>query len=376
MNHVDWTPEQIADYERAGHKKAISLDNRGPIQFASDGSLAPSIIKTYWKYGFYVLEGLIEPDELEDLRSDFQTVLNRAPAQRGSDLDKHGNPALASNIDREIYRFRKPLSDPNGGTSQNQSRYEVTMAEPDAPADAPENVICNVGCHLQLMDASLRLYGHPQLLTVASEINGPDFTPFTESIIIKQPGLGPSVAWHQDGTRRWDHPEWDQGTHGFNFMAQLYCSTAANGVWVIPGSHKLGKLDIRKIKAENGGTDRFADAVPMVASAGDVVMANRQVLHGSFANTSSDLRVTINFGFHRRSSVIGVKREDGAIYDEEHIRARSRIIALAIDARRQRFPEETSFVYSPLVDDPDDTTWNEQTREQLLKNYQLLDLPL
>ena len=68
MNHVDWTPEQIADYERAGHKKAISLDNRGPIQFASDGSLAPSIIKTYWKYGFYVLEGLIEPDELEDLR--------------------------------------------------------------------------------------------------------------------------------------------------------------------------------------------------------------------------------------------------------------------------------------------------------------------
>ncbi|HCK11301.1 MAG TPA: phytanoyl-CoA dioxygenase, partial [Candidatus Latescibacteria bacterium] len=135
-------------------------------------------------------------------------------------------------------------------------------------------------------------------------------------------------------------------------------------------------LDIRKIKAENGGTDRFADAVPMVASAGDVVMANRQVLHGSFANTSSDLRVTINFGFHRRSSVIGVKREDGAIYDEEHIRARSRIIALAIDARRQRFPEETSFVYKPLVDDPDDTTWNEQTREQLLKNYQLLDLPL
>ena len=35
-------------------------------------------------------------------------------------------------------------------------------------------------------------------------------------------------------------------------------------------------------------------------------ITNRQVLHGSFANTSKDRRVTVNFGFHKRSSVLNV----------------------------------------------------------------------
>ena len=31
-------------------------------------------------------------------------------------------------------------------------------------------------------------------------------------------------------------------------MAQLYGCTAANGVWVVPGSHKLGKIDIAALE--------------------------------------------------------------------------------------------------------------------------------
>ena len=87
----------------------------------------------------------------------------------------------------------------------------------------------------------LRVYGHPELLAVAAAINGADFTPFNEAMFIKEPGRGASVAWHQDGTTHWDSPDWDQGIHGFNFMAQLYGCTAANGVWVVPGSHKRGQ---------------------------------------------------------------------------------------------------------------------------------------
>ena len=54
------------------------------------------------------------------------------------------------------------------------------------------------------------------------------------------------------------------------------------------------------------GSERLPDAVPIVCKPGDVAMTNRQVLHGSFANTSPDWRVTVNFGFHRRASVLGV----------------------------------------------------------------------
>ena len=52
---------------------------------------------------------------------------------------------------------------------------------------------------------------------------------------IKEAGLGPSVAWHQDGTTHWTAPDWDQGAHGFNCMAQLYASTPSNCVWTLPG---------------------------------------------------------------------------------------------------------------------------------------------
>ena len=156
------------------------------------------------------------------------------------------------------------------------------------------------------MDSCLRLYGHPKLLAVAENINGPDFTPFTESVIVKRAGLGPSVAWHHDGTTHWDSPDWDQGTHGFNFMAQLYGSTAENGVWLLPGSHKQGKMDIKAMVDANG-SDRLPGAVPMVCEPGDVVMANRQALHASFANTSPQRRITINFGFHRRRSVLNAR---------------------------------------------------------------------
>ena len=91
---------------------------------------------------------------------------------------------------------------------------------------------------LQYSEACLRLYGHPGLLRVAEAVNGPDFTPFNEAVWIKHPRLGGSVAWHQDGWTHWDSPAFDEGSHGFNFMAQLYGCDAVNGLWVVPGSHR------------------------------------------------------------------------------------------------------------------------------------------
>ena len=54
------------------------------------------------------------------------------------------------------------------------------------------------------------------------------------------------------------------------------------------------------------GSDRLPDAVPLIRSPGDVAITSRQAVHGSFANTSSNACVTLNFGSHRRSSVLGI----------------------------------------------------------------------
>ena len=163
--------------------------------------------------------------------------------------------------------WSKPLGDPFGGTKLANGRHPVKMFEPQAAADAPKEVVYLILGSLQFSEAALRVYGHPELLAVAAAINGPDFVPFNEALFIKEPGRGASVAWHQDGTTHWDSPEWDQGIHGFNFMAQLYGCTAANGVWVVPGSHKLGKIDIAALVAK-AGSERLPDAVPMICPAG------------------------------------------------------------------------------------------------------------
>ncbi|MBS0223926.1 MAG: phytanoyl-CoA dioxygenase family protein [Proteobacteria bacterium] len=365
-------------YLRQGERKAFALGNRGPIRFTASGELHPDIVEAYWRCGFYVFEGVLKADELADIERDVKDILDRLPVERGAAVDARGRPALAADCKAPTLLWSKPLGDPFGGTDLANGRHPVKMYEPPAAADAPKEVVYLILGSLQFSEAALRVYGHPGLLAVAAAINGPDFAPFNEALFIKEPGRGASVAWHQDGTTHWNSPTWDQGSHGFNFMAQLYGCTAANGVWVVPGSHKLGRIDIRSLVTQ-AGTERLPDAVPIIASPGDVAITNRQSLHGSFANTSKAWRVTLNFGFHRRASVLGVKaggvHNKEAVYDAGRIRERARLIGYAIDARRQRFPDETPFVYKPHADEGLGYRWNDEARAGI-KDYNLLDLSI
>ena len=250
------------------------------------------------------------------------------------------------------------------------------MAEPRAADDSPEFVMQLLLGPLQHSEAHLRLYGHPQMLAVAEAVNGADFVPFNEAIWVKLPRLGGSVSWHQDGWTHWDSPSLDDGTHGFNFMAQLYGCDASNGLWVVPGTHNQGKVDIRAMAAK-AGSDRLPDAVPFICEPGDIVICNRQAVHGSFANTSDAIRVTLNFGFHRRRSVLNVRsggvHNPVSLYDEDYIAQRSRVIAYAINARRKRFPNEAPYHYAPLANSMDKYDWNDKARASM-HDYNLQDM--
>ena len=112
---------------------------------------------------------------------------------------------------------------------------------------------------------------------------------------------------------------------------------------------------------------------------GDVAICNRQAVHGSFANVSADTRVTLNFGFHRLRSVLDVTaggvHNAVATYDAARIRTRARLIAYAIDARRQRYPHETPYRYVPLADDGTAYRWDDAARADI-HDYNLLDLSI
>jgi hypothetical protein len=367
----------MRDYSRAGEARARALGNRGPIRFDDKGRLDRSIVESYWAHGFYVLESVVGAEELEELRADVDWVLERAPAAPGATVDRLGRKLPFAGVIKPPWRIARPLSDPVGGTNQNNGRHPVEMLQPTLGADGPQWTVELLDGNLYLMESALRLYGHPGLLRVAEALLGDDFVPYNEVTFVKEAGLGPSVAWHQDGTTHWNAPDWDEGAHGFNFMTQLYGSTAGNGVWVLPGSHKLGKADIRKLVAGRG-SDRIEGAVPMLCQAGDTIVTNRQLLHGSFANSSPDRRITLNAGFFPRKRVLGVsaRRFHGVVetYDAERIAERSRIIQIAIDARRRRFPQEQSYFYRPLAGQEDSNRWSETTHETVLKNYNQRDM--
>ena len=373
------TQSDIETYCAVGTERAFTLDNRGPLLFDSNGDVDAEILQTYHDIGFYVFEQAISRCEIDEIRTEFNHVLSRAPVNSKATEDSDGNPAIGQEFKYRSFQYAKPLSDPYGGTDAANGRYEAKMNEPSPAEDAPEETIFFISGMCQLMDSCLRHYGNPQLLKVAEALNGADFTPFTDGIWIKEPELGSSVAWHQDGTTLWQRPDWHEDIHGFNFMTQLYDTTAENALWVVPGSHKLGKIDIRKRVAEEG-TDRLPEAVPMLCKTGDVAICNRQVLHGSFANTSSQRRVTVVHGFHLRSSVLGAETSfpagSSVRYDEERVHRSSRLIPLAIDARRQHFADEKPYVYQPLNHEIEENRFNDETRNTLLKNYNMYALGL
>jgi hypothetical protein len=370
--------DAMQSYILSGEARAAKLGNRGPARFDENGKLHQNILDAYWRCGFYIFEGVLNPDELADIELDLFDIMERLPAEKDASVDAMGRPALGADCAAPTLFWSKPLGDPFGATEAANSRHPVKMPEPLAADDVPKEIVYLMLGTLQFSDAALRVYGHPDLLRVAASINGDNFTPFNEAMFIKEPGRGASVAWHRDGVTHWDAPDWDQGTHGYNTMAQLYGCTPANGVWVVPGSHKINKLDIAAM-VESAGTPRLPDAVPMICAPGDVAICNRQAVHGSFANTSDQWRVTVNFGFHRRKSVLDVQgggiHNTPSVYDAERIRKRSEIIGYAIEARTQRFPNETPFEYSPHKQSGETFAWTAETKAAL-KDYNLLDLSI
>jgi hypothetical protein len=108
-----------------------------------------------------------------------------------------------------------------------------------------------------------------------------------------------------------------------------------------------------------------------------VAITNRQAVHGSFANVSPNMRVTFNVGFHRRSSVLNVEgggvHNDICVYDEDYIHERSRMIMYGIDARRQRYADETPFDYQPLREEADALRWTPDMKAKI-KDYNVKDL--
>ena len=84
----------MRDYLLEGQRHALTLDNRGTIQFESDGSLAQSILDAYSQYGFYIFENVIGEQELVDIQQDMDALRDQFSVEPGATLTKTGQPPL------------------------------------------------------------------------------------------------------------------------------------------------------------------------------------------------------------------------------------------------------------------------------------------
>ncbi len=361
-------------YLEDGEKRARALQNRGPLSFDSAGQISQEIREAYEQYGFYIFESVVSHEEIREVERQLDDVIECAPASKNGGLDKFGRPALGLDHKRPLYIWARPLSDPLGGTSILGGRHAVRMEEPTPEAGAPKVTVCVLQYTFGVMDSALRLSAHPGMLRVAEAFAGSDFVPYNDNFHVKEPGLGSSVAWHQDGITHWEHPNWHPGIHGFNLMVQLYRTTPTNALWTLPGTHRSGRVDLAALAAQNGGSDRLPDAVPVLCERGDAVICNRQLVHGSFANDSPDRRVTFIWGFFPRDSVLGVENDEGIdyqhdFYDAARIEERMRIVQIAIDARRQHWPDEAPYKYTPFSGREEEARWSPELNQTLFRDY-------
>jgi hypothetical protein len=116
----------MAAYSQEGLRIAREIGNRGPVRFDAAGRLHPDILAAYWKHGFYIFEGVVGPEEIDELRRDAAAMLERAPVGPGAKVDER--PPGSCRCPRELYTMIAAPT--HRGTEIYGGRHPSKMAEP------------------------------------------------------------------------------------------------------------------------------------------------------------------------------------------------------------------------------------------------------
>jgi hypothetical protein len=138
----------------------------------------------------------------------------------------------------------------------------------------------------EMAPAFRTLTAHPSVLRVAQTLFDGPFLVYGVSLVVKVPLIGLEIPPHRD-------PTWTTRT-GPDPVATLGIylddSSDATGVYFLPGTHRLH--DGRALPVSPGIT-QAAEVVRPSVRAGDAILHNLGVIHGSPAHRSQKLRRTI-----------------------------------------------------------------------------------
>ena len=119
---VDYGSEEQAmvRYRAEGERRAWRSAIAGRSASTRTATSIPRFVEAYSRCGFYVFEGVLKEDELDDIERDVADMLARAPVTRGAKVDRQGRPALGADCTAPNISWVKPLSDPLGGTEPRE----------------------------------------------------------------------------------------------------------------------------------------------------------------------------------------------------------------------------------------------------------------
>ncbi len=123
---------------------------------------------------------------------------------------------------------------------------------------------------------------HPIVVDAIANIYSPNFFLYENSLVYKPRGKANAVPWHQDFMNRPDEP--------LKLVAWMALDnvTEENGcMYGVPGSHKAGFLTYIRVPGETHHTRLdttgidIDSPVPLILSAGDVLLFHQLLIHGS-----------------------------------------------------------------------------------------------
>jgi phytanoyl-CoA hydroxylase len=141
-------------------------------------------------------------------------------------------------------------------------------------------------------DPMKALLGHPFILRSVEKLQGRNFIPTWDSMVVKVPDEGVIVPWHRDAAIMAGCTD---TRPIFNVDFYLDPSNLKSCLWVIPGSNLWSAEQISE-RCARPGFDT-SDAVPVPLEAGDVIFHNIQLAHGSPSGDGNALRRTVYYEF-------------------------------------------------------------------------------
>lgn len=124
----------------------------------------------------------------------------------------------------------------------------------------------------------------PRLVELLKTVIGPDFWVRWDQAVFKGPGAG-EFPWHQDNAYNRLRDE-----HFQLWIALSKMNSDRGGLWLVPGSHKQGRLPHIRIGRYQSFTGSTDNSICIEAEIGDVVLFSSLMLHYTSPNVSKEDR--------------------------------------------------------------------------------------